>query len=276
VSIILLSRFKNERHILYEWVHHHLAEDIDKILLIDHGSDDDYQAYNGWIDSLVDLGKLEIVKSVSDNQRNEYDHFLSRLEGYDWVIQIDLDEFVFCPQPNRSLKDVLAGKYRDTDYIQVHWKMFSHKDMYQPKSVIENNLITHGEDIDPTSPNGMKCIAQTRFLRSVKIHRCEFSRAVKSVRLQSHNSNIQLNHYRVQSDEFQFGVKEQRGGGASFPTLEDIKKKLDLHKSFTKEDTVLRKKRQNLILQCNSRPQVRPKAYENSYWNRHILKNGPV
>ena len=38
MSIVLIARFKNERHILYEWVHHHLEEGVDKFILIDDQS----------------------------------------------------------------------------------------------------------------------------------------------------------------------------------------------------------------------------------------------
>ena len=38
----LLSIFKNEAHIMAEWVDHYVAEGVDKFYLIDNGSTDDY------------------------------------------------------------------------------------------------------------------------------------------------------------------------------------------------------------------------------------------
>lgn len=35
-----MSRFKNERHIMYEFIHHYMAEGVDCFILIDDNSDD--------------------------------------------------------------------------------------------------------------------------------------------------------------------------------------------------------------------------------------------
>ena len=42
MSICLLVRFKNERHIMYEFINHYLEEGVDCFIMIDDNSDDNY------------------------------------------------------------------------------------------------------------------------------------------------------------------------------------------------------------------------------------------
>lgn len=266
MSISILTRFKNERHIMYEWIHHHLEEGIDKIFMIDDNSDDNYYDLNKyWLDNLVNENKIEILKSININQKEDYDNFLDHIKNkYIWLIQIDIDEFIFTPNENKSLKDILNIKYKNIDYMRIKWKLFSHRSKFQPKSVIDNNIITHIENTDPTSPIGIKCIAKTEFLKSIGIHKFIFSKDINTINLfNSHNNNIQINHYRTQSDEFLFGVKEIRGGGVHKNKYKNIKIN-SLHLKFNKIDLLLKNKRTSLIEILNENNQVKPNIYTES------------
>ncbi len=266
--LILISRFKNERHLLYEWVHHHFAEGVDKILLIDDNSDDNYLENNSWLKVYIENRKLEICDASTVYQQEDYDFHIEKIKEYTWVVQIDLDEFVFCPTEHLTLKDVLKKKFQNAEYIRIYWKLFVHKCKFQPKSVIERNTITHSNEYDPTSPMGIKCLARTRFLKSVRIHQCDFTKEVDAITLLSHNDDIQINHYRTQSDEFLYGVKEQRGGGVHKAKYKTAGKNPESSSSFKMEDTLLKNKRKKLIQYCLNRTQVRPRIYPDSSWSR--------
>ena len=272
MSIVLIARFKNERHILYEWVHHHLEEGVDKFILIDDQSDDDYLKCNAWITEYIESGQIEIHDSVY-GQFDDYNRFLLAVKQFKWVIQIDLDEFIFNPSKTESLRDILERKFNNTDYIRIRWKLFQHETKYQAKSVIENNVITHREEKDPSSGVAIKCIAKTQNLTDIRTHRCDFSPEIEAVYLSSHNDFIQINHYRTQSDEFLYGVKEIRGGGAKISkySVENVNELICLN--FDKEDLILKQKREKLIRECNLRTQVKPKVYEGSSWMDKINDN---
>lgn len=263
MSIALISRFKNERHILYEWVHHHLAEGIDKFYLIDDNSDDEFLKLNDWLVQYIKRGVVEIHQSQLE-QKDDYDRWLPSLRHYTWLVQIDLDEFVFCPAQDTNLKTILAQRFGNIDYIRINWKLFQHQSKLQPKSVIEDNVVTHEQDKDPSSAVGLKCIAKTEYLANIRIHRCDFSRNVEVVQLGSHNPDIQINHYRAQSDEFLYGVKVGRGGGVNKRAYQGGNLKQKLSGKFTKQDFLLKRKRAELIGKCNARVQVRPKISDAS------------
>lgn len=275
MSLIILSRFKNEAHIMYEWVHHHLSEGVDKLLLIDHNSDDDYLTKNAWLHNLINQGKVEFVKSKSDNQTLDYSFFVDRVKKFDWVCLIDMDEFIFTPKIGKTLKDVLHEEYKDYDYIRIPWKLFTHNDKFQPKSVIENNIFTHDLEIDPTSPSkGIKCIGKTNYLTEICIHSMNFEKNIRFIELNScHNPNIQNNHYRTQSDEYLYGVKEVRGGGVH----KEKYKGFSNHKKpiYTKTCDTLKNKRRLLINELLNVEQVKPLVHESSTFYCNVLGNPP-
>ena len=264
MSLIILSRFKNECHIMYEWVHHHLSEGADKLLLIDDNSDDKYLIKNTWLFDLIKQGKVELVKSQSDKQMLDYSFFIDKVKKFDWVCLIDMDEFMFTPKTEKTLKDVLNEEYKDYDYIKIPWKLFTHSNKFQPKSVIENNIFTHEFEIDPLSPsNGLKCIGKTNFLTELCIHSMNFSKTVRSMQLKScHNEYIQNNHYRTQSDEYLYGVKEIRGGGVhkkKYQNFTNHKKPI-----YSNACDILKNKRQLLIKELIKKEQVKPVVYVTS------------
>ena len=273
MSVVILTRFKNEGHILYEWINHHLLEGVDKIFLIDHKSSDDYLNKNLWMNELIIKDKIQILNSQTDDQNNDYSYFLNEVKKHEWVILIDIDEFIFTPQPNITLKDILNNKFYDIDYIKIRWKMFTHQDKFQPKSIIENNTFTHSNYIDITSlSEGIKCIAKTKDLKKINIHSMEFNKEIKTIFLSDcHNEYIQINHYRTQSDEYLYGVKEIRGGGLDINKYKNfINHKRDI---YDKNCTKLKNKRLNLINQLNNKEQVRPQIYEESSFYNIINPN---
>jgi len=59
MSLCLIARFKNERHIMYEFVNHYLQEGVDCLILVDDNSDDDYMDLNkDWMDNLIETKKI--------------------------------------------------------------------------------------------------------------------------------------------------------------------------------------------------------------------------
>ena len=60
----LVAIFKNESHILKEWIEHYLNQGVDKIFLADNGSTDDYYFI---LQPYISTGKVDLVK---DNKKH--------------------------------------------------------------------------------------------------------------------------------------------------------------------------------------------------------------
>jgi hypothetical protein len=196
MSLVLVARFKNESHIMYEFIHHYLYEGVDHFILIDDGSDDNYLQNNPWLGELVGRDIVAIHNSTT-NQIDNYDVFLDQIKQHKWAIVCDMDEFMFSVDPHTRLIDVLDSKCDTYDYIKVYWKMFTHTQKFQPVSVIDDATYTHHTPIDPSSPSkGIKCIAKTQHIAHIDIHWIGFDTVIRTLDLDNcHNDLIQSNHY---------------------------------------------------------------------------------
>ena len=265
ISLCLIARFKNERHIMYEFINHYLEEGVDFFILIDDNSDDNYLEHNkDWINDLISLNKILIVKGNHNSQTDDYNLYIDRIKQFDWLIVCDFDEFFFSVSQNTTLKTLLNSELSHFDYIQVPWKMFTHNSYNQPKSVINNNLYTHSCSLDPTSlSRGFKNIIKTRVIKHIDIHKCRIKDKSQILLIEDcHNKLIQNNHYRTQSDEFLRGVKEIRGGGVHLNKYRHF----DRHKRnvYDFKCESLLNKRKSLVDKCLAKTQVKPKLYTES------------
>jgi hypothetical protein len=272
-SMCLMARFKNERHIMFEFIHHYIAEGVDCFILIDDNSDDDYIEFNkDWMNELI-LSRKIIIKKATLKQSDEYNLHLNTVKKFKWVIMCDMDEFFFSVPEGSSLKSIVNDKLNIYGFIGIPWKIFKHDGYHHPKSVISDNVYTHGLRFDPTSiSRGYKYIAKSECVVRLSIHDCKLApNTKKKVFNHCHNNMIQNNHYRTQSEEYLRGVKEQRGGGVHVNKY----KNFDSHKKpiYKKNCQLLAEKRKDLIDICMSREQVKPKIHPKSTFFRENIDN---
>lgn len=263
IKLCLICRFKNERHILYEFVNHYLEEGFDTLYLIDNNSDDNYFMENkDWLTPLIEKKKVNITTSDFGQQKSTNLVFQKIKNQYDWVLVCDMDEFMF--GINDSVKDLLENKLSKFDYIEIPWKMFKHTSYYQPKSIIGNNVLTHDYKLDfSSSSKGYKYLIRPKYVEFLNAHSVVTKNNPKKYKFKScHNKYIQNNHYRSQSEEYLRGIKEVRGGGIH----PDKYKNFNNHNEFeyNKECDLLKLKRKKLINKINNKEQLKPKLYMNS------------
>ena len=87
MSLCVLTRFKNEKHILYEFVNHYLLEGVDTLILIDNGSDDNFiNDNNQWLLPLILENKVSIIENKTDGQQMAYNKYLNLVKKHKWVI----------------------------------------------------------------------------------------------------------------------------------------------------------------------------------------------
>lgn len=261
ISLCLMVRFKNERHIMYEFIHHYLEEGVDHFLLLDDNSNDDYLEFNKeWLQPLIDNGVV-VIKGVTLPQKQEYNLHIDYLKSYDWAMVVDMDEFMYSVKTDTTLKSLITNKYSSYDRIFVIWRVFTHKCKEQPISVIEDNIITHSSNKDIKTCDGKKNIFKTGHVSSIHVHDIKFNTKEIILGLNScHNSIIRNNHYRTQSDEYLYNVKKYRGGGVDKKKYKSYSS--HKHSYFDRECNSLYEKRKGLIEKLHNREQVKPKSME--------------
>jgi hypothetical protein len=242
VKICIVSVFKNESPILKEWIDHYIKEEIDTIFLTDNGSTDNYLPI---LEPYIKSGK--VVLNINPKKHSQVEHlnfFLKKAKTYDWVIIIDLDEFMYARRGYTTIKQYLSDISPNVHKIYVPWKLFgSSGHIKQPKSVIQN--FVHRRKFPETMCHSCydilvdkKTIVRGKYLRQIGVHNSttedphiitpdnndilkdDYYHTNTETKLK--NSYLHLNHYRIQSWE-SFKKKTKRGDAANKKTVRNKK-----------------------------------------------------
>jgi hypothetical protein len=243
MSVCIVAIFKNESHILKEWMEHYISQGIDKFFLIDHNSTDNYidilKPYinSGMVELFLEKRPNPHVESVNEN-------CLVKCKKYDWLIACDLDEFIYARKGYPTIKSYLEDinvLMPTANQIFIPWKMFGSNgfdtiDKPQPTSVIQSFTKRSNYDkdgvVNVTIHNNKKYIGYKTIVKTnslIKILQHEHTTNVKS-HISTYNiitnlyekyceisehileeSFLHLNHYAIQSKQWFMAVKATRG-----------------------------------------------------------------
>ena len=222
-NLCVFSQFKNEAHILEEWLLHYIHRGVDHFFLINDASTDNYMEIVNKYSKYITLIQNEISTKNVGRQILIYDtYFKKHLSDTKWVISIDLDEFLFSYN-TINLKDVLQ-KYDNYSQIIVDWLHFGSNDhIYQPNSVVEGFTMRANFDTSKFYYS-YKSIFKADKLIKFDIHRHVVNGPTVHIKY-SDSCDLIINHYSVQSLEFFMNVKATRGDINNY--FEQINKKRD-------------------------------------------------
>jgi len=241
MSLCLVAIFKNESHILNEFVKHYIKQGVDHFFFIDNGSNDNYE------EQLKEFNGLNIITlskdPVNGRQAQHYNRYcLKECKQYDWCIVCDLDEFIYARKGMKTIKDYLNTLSDDISEVHIPWKIFGSSgfntpDKKQPDNVVKSFTKRTNYDkragfqgvtmLNNDKYSLAKCIVRTKHLSSLWIH----SHTVTNKSIGSdnnefihpskncykidetilENSFLHLNHYAIQSYEWFMRVKATRG-----------------------------------------------------------------
>lgn len=257
--LTVLMRFKDERHMLSEWISHHLRVGVEHFWLIDDGSRDGYD-FSEHTEN-VTLFKSNAKQGAAYN--DVYNQIRNRTE---WLIVIDCDEFLFNRGENLNLQPKLRALGKRVAGVKVFW----------------NNFLPLGVLLDPVSKIGAlrrKLPRGTGHIRDLHKTICRTSRT-RRLGLHSHKHKgrvvkipiFQLNHYKFPSYEATYGNKEPKGGGSSGKKRYSARKDplSNSISSRTVVDNFLAKRSTDLIAQLKKGKHLGPKIYEGR-WRRKVM-----
>ena len=229
----VLAIFHNESHIMKEWMEHYLAEGVDYFYLINNFSTDDF------LPILQQHGThVTLINSCTPNdqfmsaQLVSYDYMLREhiKHNTEWLIIVDLDEFMYASDPHVTLKQELEHiekRIQNVACVRVPWKMFgSNGHISQPRSVVKN--FTKRERYIGTNDVQIKNIFKPHCIECIGIHEVFLLPDYVTINSNGVNKNghsiyqteeniaersissIRLNHYCLQSKEYWTDVKMKR------------------------------------------------------------------
>jgi len=230
-SICIVSIFKNEICALEEWINHYIKQGVDHFFLTDNGSNDDYMRI---LSKYIQSGIVTLnINATRHQQVQHLNFFITDVKKYEWVLVVDLDEFVYARNGFNTIKQYLTQLENSVNQIYIPWKMFgSNGHISQPES-IRHSFVTRESYANLRTING-KCITRTNVLSCINIHQsilCNKNGLVitsdgnRQTQVDKNfvniseenlkNSCLHLNHYAIQSWEWFSNVKMTRGDVSS-------------------------------------------------------------
>jgi hypothetical protein len=133
-QLAVLAVFRNEGHVLCEWLEHYLRFGVERFYLINNNSDD------GYLDVLapyLEAGTVQLFDCARDGyQIGAYSELLAHIGArVHWLGIFDLDEFIYSCD-GAALPSVLA-RFGDAEAVLIPWLSFgSAGHRKQPASVV--------------------------------------------------------------------------------------------------------------------------------------------
>ena len=202
-KIAVLTCFKNESHILEEWISHYKNRGIDHIYMINDFSTDNYlnivQKYIN--DGFITIFNSDIQTKKTGKQillYNKYFKDIVKSLKYKWCFILDMDEFLY--SPNEINLNKVIEKYNDYSQLHIGMHNFGSSNLIkQPDNVVQNFVYRSKYD-ESKSYISHKSGFKSCDLINFNIH----SHDVKGKHLfinQYNNSDLIINHYSIQSLE---------------------------------------------------------------------------
>ena len=266
--------FKNEAHIMKEWLNHYFYHGVDHIYLINDNSNDNFMdILTPFLDKKLvtlydgnDYTKSEPKTSWGEKfpekfagmQWRKYDFFFEEhFKKYKWFGIFDLDEFLYSPKCINT-QDILK-RLENYKQISISWVHFGSSGFEkQPENVVKNFIkrARYG------AHHSVKSIIKTDYgnvkeisLR-IHMHSIGLSAPMKAAFPPKFNVShckmgplLFVNHYRIQSKEFWTKIKMTRGDADFHFDHINMKRDLALFKQYDIndiEDTVLKKQNENI------------------------------
>lgn len=142
---LAITCVKNEGAFLLEWLAHHRAVGFSDFLIYSNDCSDGTDAM---LDRLQDLGWLTHIRNDGPHEKGPQWAMLKDAERHpltraaDWVMVLDVDEFVNIHAGARTLGDLLAA-LPDADAIALTWRLFGSGGAVQMHDAPVTHSFTH-------------------------------------------------------------------------------------------------------------------------------------
>jgi len=235
----IATMFRNESHILKEWLDHYIYHGVDHFYLFDDYSDDNYiEIIQPYIDrGLITLyDNRDIPRLLEARQMRTYDKLHKLRDQTTWLAIIDCDEFIWSPR-DINLKNILK-ELEDISSIEISMIYFGNNgNLEQPKYVVPSCTKRCRWD---NYIKFTKCIIKLNDIINFGVHNMVVNGKTKNLSVTDDDPDgtgdhcyFNLNHYYVQSKyqflEKKFKYQDETGGAY----IKDYQEYLDKYNDLT-------------------------------------------
>ena len=250
--------FKNEAHILKEWIEHYLYHGFEHIYLLNDKSTDNYmEIVKPYIEKgILTLYDIDEPYELGRQSKLYDEYFMPKLINKEikWLLICDLDEFLWSTR-QKDIKNIL--KYSDyLSQIQFDVNLFgSNGHEKQPKYVVPNFTKRASYPTDKNYRNFKYLVNSSYRFKTLGVHSATYYdediEDSKKTFIRSDYSADKdlpwfvLNHYIIQSKDFWKKIKLTRGDADHYRTGENERNLDEFYKHDYKDEEDLRLFEQN-------------------------------
>ena len=168
MSCAIIACLKQEELYIKEWLDWHISIGIDKFYLCDNNDEDYLPKLQDIIKDYINKGIVEIFNysGVHPIQPICYTEIYDIIGyNYDWVLIIDIDEFIWLPKYNNQLKDYLKNVPEYIKCIGINWRNYGDNELieYDDRPVQERfkNPINISHNNHPFIINGQSNVIKS-------------------------------------------------------------------------------------------------------------------
>jgi hypothetical protein len=198
----IIAMFKNEGHIIEEYLRHYRREGVSHFYLIANNSEDSGDKIAL---AVADDDVTVVYDDRIQKQREAVNDVFQkhvRQSGLDWVMHVDLDEFMWAPN-HHSIPNVLAGVSDSVATVRVHWTMFGSSGHIQQPELVVPNFRQRRAAPETFYTKSIDRVDKTDW---INVH---FS-TTRGMEIFD-DANLRINHYAIQSWDYFRAVKMTRG-----------------------------------------------------------------
>lgn len=242
------AMFKQEGHILKEWLDHYLLHGVEHFYLINDNSSDNYmEILQPYIEKgLVTLYNYDIQHDNIGRQTYAYNHYLTQHKHETvWMAVLDLDEFLYSPREIDIRK--ILHQYENYPSIRVNWLHFgSNYHEKQPKNVVQSFTRRASYNTQFSRYISFKPVTQTKYINRFDIHAHNIN-GKEFIMSDNDSADLIINHYCIQSFEFWTTIKMTRGDVNRYYDSMSWKRDIELFNELDNNDVEdMRLSEQNL------------------------------
>lgn len=251
--------FKNEAHIIKEWLDHHRREGFEHIYLVNDDSTDNYLEI---IQPYIDEGYVTLYQLPDQTERDkitsQYNitdvvdlvngkilskqyyalkyilYPIARIEA-DWFIANDLDEFI-TTRDNYTVRYNLKQYFQNAHIIRLNNIIYGSNDLIDvPDSAVKAYTKRINLDNSQQFRNDVKTICRPESINMIDIHRPSNDRyqyigssllnpyKIYASERDINNYKIVMNHYKTQSYNYWKNIKMTRGDAHNLDNVRSLK-----------------------------------------------------
>ena len=157
----LCTIIRNEQQYLEEWIKYHLDLGFDKILIYEDTGSSSHEDITSKFDK-VELKSCSEFKVTNIEQRQviyfrQIVKYVDLLDEFDWMIYIDIDEFITFENPKSTL-DEIFNNFSKYQIVKLFWQNYNaNGHIEQPTGNVLDNFTEKCDILERHKPDNSSC-----------------------------------------------------------------------------------------------------------------------